>query len=91
MGPGSGSGSEGVGIGAVRTYYRGPEGEGLSEMSDPEPDAIFRKRLICLACDELRPFVRIATGSELDAIGRLYGRFRTGVPLKGLDTGRDRP
>jgi hypothetical protein len=74
-----------VGIGAVRTYYRAPEGEGLSEMSDPEPDAIFRKRLICLACDELRPFVRIATGSELDAIGRIYGRFRTGVPLKGFE------
>jgi hypothetical protein len=53
-------------------------------MSDPEPDAIFRKRLICLVCDELRPFVRIAAGSELDAIGRQYDRFRTGVPLRGL-------
>jgi hypothetical protein len=59
-------------------------------MSDPEPDAIFRKRLICLVCDELRPFVRIAAGPELDAIGRHYGRFRTGVPLTGLEAGRFR-
>lgn len=49
-------------------------------MSDLEPDAVFRKRLICLVGDELRPFVRIATGSELDAIGRRLDRFRTGVP-----------
>ena len=54
-------------------------------MSDPEPDAIFRERLIHLVDDELRPFVRIATGSELDVIGRKYDRFRTGVPLNGLD------
>lgn len=59
-------------------------------MSDQEPDAIFRKRLICLVGDELRPFVRIAAGSELDAIGRQFGRFRTGLPLRGLKTGRYR-
>ena len=53
-------------------------------MSDPEPDAIFRQRIIRLVDDELRPFVSIATGSELDAIGSKYDRFRTGVPLKGL-------
>jgi hypothetical protein len=51
-------------------------------VSDPEPDAIFRERLIGLVEPELRPFVRIATGSELDAIGRKLDRFRYGAPLK---------
>ena len=49
-------------------------------MSELEPDAVFRKRLICLVSDELRPFVRIATGPELDAIGRRLDRFRAGAP-----------
>ena len=50
-------------------------------MSDPEPDAVFRARLIGLVDAELRPFVRIAIGSELDAIGRRLDRYRYGVPL----------
>ena len=54
-------------------------------MSDLEPDVVFRKRLICLVCDELRPFVRIAVGLELDAIGYRLDRFRTGEPLKIMD------
>ena len=57
-------------------------------MSDPEPDTIFRARLLRVVSDELRPFVRIAVGTELDAMGRRHDRFRTGVPLKGLDTKR---
>ena len=53
-------------------------------MPDPEPDDTFRARLLRVVGEELRPFVRIAIRPELDAIGRKYGRFRTGVPLKGL-------
>jgi hypothetical protein len=56
-------------------------------MSDPEPDAIFRERLLRVVSEELRPFVERASGAELDAIGRKYDRFRTGVPLKGLEAG----
>jgi hypothetical protein len=55
-------------------------------MSDPEPDAMFRDRLLRVVNEELRPFVRIAIGTELDAIGRQYNRFRTGVPLKGYES-----
>lgn len=50
-------------------------------MSDPEPDAIFRERLLRVVSEEVRPFVERACGAELDAIGRQYDRFRTGVPL----------
>jgi len=49
-------------------------------MSDP--DVVFRARLIGLVDAELRPFVRVAIGTELDAIGRKLDRFRYGVPLK---------
>lgn len=54
-------------------------------MSTPEPDDLFRVRLLRVVCEELRPFVRIAVGAELDSMGRKHNRFRTGVPLKGLD------
>lgn len=57
-------------------------------MAAPEPDEQFRARLLPVVSEELRPFVRIAVGAELDAIGRKHNRFRTGVPLKGLDTKR---
>ena len=57
-------------------------------MSTPEPDDLFRARLLRVVSEELRPFVRIAVGTELDAMGRRHDRFRTGVPLKGLDTKR---
>ena len=57
-------------------------------MSDPEPDAIFRERLLRVVSEELRPFVERAGGTELDTIGRQYDRFRTGVPLKGLEKQR---
>ncbi|WP_279598719.1 hypothetical protein [Methylobacterium sp. J-026] len=33
--------------------------------------------------------MRMAYGSFLDRIGRKYDRFRTGVPLKGLDGFKD--
>jgi len=58
-------------------------------MSDPESDAMFRARLLRVVDEELRPFVRIATGAELDVMGRQLDRFRTGVPLKGLERQRD--
>ena len=60
-------------------------------MSDPEPDAIFRQRLLRAVGENLRSRVEKATGEELDAIGRQYDRFRTGVPLKSLDADRSRP
>jgi len=59
-------------------------------MSDPEPDAIFRERLLRVVSEELRPFVERATGPMLDEIGRHFDRFRTGVPLKVLKRGRYR-
>ncbi|MCJ2016868.1 hypothetical protein MKK84_05400 [Methylobacterium sp. E-065] len=58
-------------------------------MSDPEPDELFRARLLRVVSEELRPFARIAVGAELDAMGRKYNRFRTGAPLKGFDGFRD--
>lgn len=70
---------------AVRAApHRAPEGEGLCEVSDPELDAHFRKRLLRVQTDKDREFVLVASGAYLDALGRKYDRFRTGVPLKGL-------
>jgi hypothetical protein len=60
-------------------------------MSDPEPDAIFGERLVHVVSEELRPYVVIASGAELDVIGRRYDRFRTGVPLKGFEAASDHP
>jgi len=46
--------------------------------------------LLRVVSEEDRLRVLIATGSVLDVIGRQYDRFRTGVPLKGLEAGRYR-
>jgi len=51
---------------------------------DPEPDDLFRARLLRVVADNERHLVRMAYGAHLDHIGRKYGRFRTGVPLKGF-------
>lgn len=54
-------------------------------MSDPEPDDVFRERLLRVVNEDLHPILAKATGPALDIVGRQYGRFRTGVPLKGLE------
>ena len=51
-------------------------------MSNPEPDDIFRKRLLRVVADKDRHFALVAAGGYLDALARKYDRFRTGVPLK---------
>jgi hypothetical protein len=69
---------------------RAPEVEGLSAVSDPEPDAYFRKRLLRVVAEKDRAAVEAAAGAYLDALGRKYDRFRTGVPLTGHEPGRFR-
>ena len=59
-------------------------------MSHPEPDSAFRDRLLRIASEIDRPLVVASTGPALDILGRKYDRFRTGVPLKGLEVGRYR-
>lgn len=59
-------------------------------MSNPESDADFRERLLRVASADDRLLVIRASGAMLDTIGRKYDRFRTGVPLKGLEKQRDR-
>ncbi|TXM97292.1 hypothetical protein FV242_31985 [Methylobacterium sp. WL64] len=54
-------------------------------MSNPEPDELFRTRLLRVVTDTDRVMVRVARGPQLDTIGRKYDRFRTGVPLKGME------
>ncbi|SDO45244.1 hypothetical protein SAMN05216360_12331 [Methylobacterium phyllostachyos] len=54
-------------------------------MSDAEPDAVFRQRLLRVVAEKDRPSAMGVVGAYLEALGRKYGRFRTGVPLKGLD------
>lgn len=54
-------------------------------MASPESDEQFRARLLRVVADNERHLVRMAYGSYLDHVGRKYGRFRTGVPLKGFD------
>ena len=51
-------------------------------MSDPELDCDFRQRLLRVVGDRDRNLVLEFSGSQLDAIGRRYDRFRYGVPLK---------
>ncbi|MCJ2054682.1 hypothetical protein [Methylobacterium sp. J-070] len=58
-------------------------------MSHPEPDELFRARILRVVADNERHLVRMAYGAHLDHIGRKYGRFRTGVPLKGFDAFKD--
>lgn len=60
-------------------------------MSDPEPDAYFRRRLLRVLTEADRQLAKVLTGERLDALGRKYNRFRTGVPLKGLEPTQDRP
>ena len=58
-------------------------------MSDPEPDPVFRERLLRVVAEKDRHSALVAKGAYLDALGRKYNRFRTGVPLKGLGSLRD--
>ncbi|SDO45375.1 hypothetical protein SAMN05216360_12335 [Methylobacterium phyllostachyos] len=58
-------------------------------MSDPEPDAIFRKRLLQVVADEDRHTAQVGVGAQLDRLGRKYDVYRTGVPLKGFDGFKD--
>ena len=53
-------------------------------MSDPEPDALFCARLLRVVAEKDRTLALVVRGAYLEALGRKYGRFRTGVPLKGL-------
>ena len=55
-------------------------------MSEPEPDAYFRKRLLRVVAVKDRAAAQVVTGPYLDALGRKYNRFRTGVPLKGYES-----
>jgi len=55
-------------------------------MSDPEPDAYFRKRLLRVVAEKDRAAAQEVAGAYLDALGRKYNRFRTGVPLKGYES-----
>lgn len=54
-------------------------------MSDPEPDTDFRERLLREVPDGDRDLVIRASGRRLDALGRKYDVYRTGVPLDGFD------
>jgi hypothetical protein len=58
-------------------------------MSDPEPDTIFRQRLLRVVAEKDRHAAMVAADAYLDALGRKYDRFRTGVPLKGLGSLQD--
>jgi hypothetical protein len=52
-------------------------------MSDPEPDSAFRERLLRVVAEKDRLLAMVASGDDLDQLGRKYDRFRTGVPLRG--------
>jgi hypothetical protein len=60
-------------------------------VSEPESDHDFRQRVFRVASEHDRPVVVIATGGMLDLIGRKYDRFRTGVPLRGIEAKGSRP
>ena len=60
-------------------------------MSEPEADDDFRQRVLRVASEDDRPVVVISVGSLLYLVGRKYDRFRTGVPLKGLEARGGRP
>ena len=55
-------------------------------MSDPEPDADFRERMLREVHDGDRDLVIRAAGKRLDALGRKYDVCRTGVPLDRFDS-----
>ena len=54
-------------------------------MSDPEPDSIFRERLLRVVSKDDFDRAMRAKGRQLDALGRKYDVFRTGIPLPGFD------
>ena len=54
-------------------------------MSDPESDDHFRKRLLREVPEGDWDIVFRAAGKRLDALGRQYDLYRTGVPLDGFD------
>jgi hypothetical protein len=54
-------------------------------MSDPEPDADFRERMLREVHDGDRDLVIRATGKRLEALVGKYDVCRTGVPLDGFD------
>ena len=58
-------------------------------MSDPEPDAIFRERLLRVVAERDRYLATWARGAQVDLFARKYDRFRTGVPLKSFDSFQD--
>lgn len=58
-------------------------------MNTPESDADFRERLLRVVPERDQPLLEVLWGDKLDQIGRQYDRFRTGVPLKGLDGFKD--
>ena len=60
-------------------------------MSAPEPDDIFRERLLRVVADHDRHTALFARGATLDLLGRKYDRFRTGVPLKAVATKNAQP
>ena len=60
-------------------------------MSDPEPDSIFRARLLHVLSEKDRQTAMVVSGERLDTIGRKYDKYRTGVPLKGLGTDGNPP
>jgi hypothetical protein len=59
-------------------------------MSDPEPDSLFRARLLRVVDRKDLHVTLFGLGDQLDNVGRRYDRFRTGVPLKGLGAGQSR-
>ncbi|KAA0122245.1 hypothetical protein CIW48_19845 [Methylobacterium sp. P1-11] len=59
-------------------------------MGDPEPDSAFRDQSFRVASEVDRPLALVSTGPALDMLGRKYDRFRTGVPLEGLEAARYR-
>lgn len=56
-------------------------------MSDPEPDSVFRERLLRVLTEAERQVAVVVSGDRLDNLGRKYDRFRTGVPMKVLEEG----
>ena len=54
-------------------------------MSDPESDTYFRERLLRKVPEGDWDLVFRASGKRLDALGRQYDLYKTGVPLDGFD------
>lgn len=54
-------------------------------MSDPEPDDIFRARLLRVVGDKDRRLAEVACGPHLDILARRYDRFRAGAPPRSFE------